>query len=116
VSSIAPTLAAERRTLRVFFELSDPQGHLRPGMFADISLGTEPRDALLVPSDAVLHVGRADYVLVQQQPNLWRVTEVRVGEAHGTNVELLSGVAPNDTVIASGAILLKPLVVQSLQG
>jgi len=69
-----------------------------------------------VPSDAVLHVGRADYVLVRTQPGSWKVTEVQVGEAHGTSVEILSGLAPGDTLITSGAILLKPLLVQSLQG
>jgi len=115
VSSLAPTLASERRTLRVFVELDDPQLHLRPGMFAEIGLGTEPRDALSVPSDAVLHVGRSDYVLVQAQPGVWRVNEVHVGEARGTSVEVLSGLASGDTVVGSGAILLKPLVVQALQ-
>jgi cobalt-zinc-cadmium efflux system membrane fusion protein len=115
VSSLAPTLASDRRTLRVFVELDDPQSHLRPGMFADIGLGMEPRDALSVPSDAVLHVGRSDYVLVQNQPGVWRVNEVRIGEARGNSVEVLSGLAPGDTVVGSGAILLKPLVVQSLQ-
>ena len=115
VSSLAPTLASERRTLRVFVELDDPQLHLRPGMFAEIGLGTEPRDALAVPSDAVLHVGRSDYVLVQAEPGMWRVNEVHIGEARGTSVEVLSGIASGVTVIGSGAILLKPLVVQALQ-
>jgi RND family efflux transporter MFP subunit len=114
VRSLAPALASERRTLRVFFELDDPQGHLRPGMFADVGLGTEPRDAILVPSDAVLHVGGSDYVLIQTPASLWHVTEVQVGEASGANVEILSGLTPGDTIVGAGAILLKPLVVQAL--
>jgi RND family efflux transporter MFP subunit len=114
VKSLAPALASERRTLRVFFELDDPQAHLRPGMFADVGLGTEPRDALLAPSDAVLHVGGSDYVLVQTPAGLWRVTEVQVGEASGASVEILSGLNPGDTIVGAGAILLKPLVVQAL--
>ena len=115
VSSLAPTLANERRTLRVFFDLDDPRAHLRPGMFAEVGLGTEPRDGLVLPSDAVLHVGRSDYVLVQTQPGVWRVTEVHVGEASGTTVEALSGLTPGDTIIGSGTILLKPLVVEALR-
>jgi len=115
VSSLAPTLASERRTLRVFFELDEGNAQLRPGMFADVGLGTEPRDALFVPSDAVLHVGGSDYVLVQTQAGLWHVTEVQVGETTGTSVEIISGLAPGATIIGSGAILLKPLVVRALQ-
>jgi membrane fusion protein, heavy metal efflux system len=114
VSSVAPTLSSERRTLRVFFELDDPRSHLRPGLFAEVGLGTEPREAILIPADAVLHIGRADYVLVRAQPGTWRVTEVRVGEATGANLELLSGVAAGSEVIESGAIILKPLVVEAL--
>lgn len=115
VSSLAPTLASERRTLRVFFELDDQKAQLRPGMFAEVGLGTEPRDALLVPSDAVLHVGRSDYVLVQTSPGLWRVTEVQVGEANGPNVEALGGLRPGDRIVGNGAILLKPLIAKALQ-
>jgi hypothetical protein len=116
VSSLAPSLARERQTLRVFFELDDPQLQLRPGMFAEVGLGTDPRAALLVPSDAVLHVGRADYVLVQTDPGHWRVTEVQVAETRGSTVELLGGIAAGDVVIRAGAILLKPIVVQALRG
>ena len=43
VGSLAPTLSKESRTLRVFFEVSDPRGRLKPGMFAEIGLGTDPR-------------------------------------------------------------------------
>jgi cobalt-zinc-cadmium efflux system membrane fusion protein len=64
VASIAPTLNRERRTLKVFFELHDSEYLLRPGMFADVGLGTDPRPALLVPADGVVHVGQADYVMV----------------------------------------------------
>lgn len=116
VRSVAPSLTPDRRTLRVFFELSDPAARLRPGMFAEVALGTEPRDLLLVPSDAVLHIGRADYVLVRVEPGTWRVTEVQVGEARGDDVEIVSGVAPGDALITGGAILLKPIVLDALQG
>lgn len=116
VRSVAPTLSSERRTLRVFFELDDPDSHLRPGLFAEVGLGTEPRDAILVPADAVLHIGKADYVLVRTQPGTWRVTEVSVGDASGGRVEVLSGLGVGDEIIESGAIILKPLAVEALSG
>jgi len=114
VKSVAPTLSSERRTLPVFFALEDPLSHLRPGLFAEVGLGTEPREAILISPDAVLHIGRADYVLVRADPDSWRVTEVHVGEASGANIEVLSGLAAGDELIESGAIILKPLVVEAL--
>ncbi|MCS6924687.1 MAG: efflux RND transporter periplasmic adaptor subunit [Candidatus Binatia bacterium] len=116
VSSLAPTLSGERRTLRVFFELNDQQGRLRPGMYAEIGLGTDPRPTVLVPADAVLHIGHSDYVLVEAEPGVWRVTEVRVGEQDGTQVEILAGLQGGERIIGSGAILLKPVVIQAVQG
>jgi len=116
VSSLASTLSRERRTLQVLFELSDPQGRLKPGMFADIGLGTDLRETVVVPADGVLHVGRSDYVLVGTEPGVWKVTEVTVGELSGTEVEVLTGLQGGERVIGSGAILLKPFVVQAVQG
>jgi multidrug efflux pump subunit AcrA (membrane-fusion protein) len=114
VSSLAPALSAERRTLRVFFELHDPDSLLKPGMYAEIGLGTDPREAVLAPSDAVLHIGDTDYVLVQAGAGLWRVTPVAVGEQSGERVEILHGLDSGVRLIGNGAILLKPLVVQAL--
>lgn len=116
VRSLAPALSAERRTLRVFFELNDPGGMLKPGMYAEIGLGTDPREAVLVPSDAILHIADTDYVLIQAAAGLWRVTTVEVGEQAGERVEILSGLESGERLIGNGAILLKPLVVQALTG
>jgi RND family efflux transporter MFP subunit len=116
VSSLAPTISKERRTLRVLFELNDPEGRLRPGMFADVGLGTDARDALMAPTDGVVHVGLGDYVLVEAEPHVWRVTEVQVGEVRGARAEILHGVQAGDRVVGNGAILLKPFVVQAVQG
>ena len=114
VARIAPTVAVERRTLRVLFEIKDSDDRLKPGMFADIGLGTEARAALLIPTDAVLHVGNDDFVFARKQPGAWRVTKVRLGEPQGTAIEVREGLAADDEVIGNGAILLKPFVVQAL--
>jgi membrane fusion protein, heavy metal efflux system len=115
VRAIAPVLSKERRSLRVLFAISDPQDQLRPGMFADIGLGTDPREALLIPAEGIVHVGRSDYVLVRTGNSDWRVTEVRVGELRETAMEIVSGLRPGDQVAGQGAILLKPYIIQSLQ-
>ncbi|ASF46885.1 efflux RND transporter periplasmic adaptor subunit [Methylovulum psychrotolerans] len=115
VRSLAPTLSAERHTLRVFFELNDAADQFKPGMYAEIGLGTDPRDAILVPTDGVLHSGNSDYVLIGAQEGLWRITEVSVGESIDDRIEILKGVREGERIIGNGAILLKPMLVQSLQ-
>jgi len=116
VSSILPVLSRDRRTLRLLFVIHDPQDLLRPGMFAEIGVGTDSRNALLAPADGILHVGHADYAMVEGgQEGSWRIAEVQVGEPHGGQVEILSGLANGERVIGKGAILLKPVLVRSLQ-
>ncbi len=114
VRSLAPALSEEHRTLRVFFELNDQAGQLKPGMYADIGLGTDPRRAILASSDAILHIAESDYVLTEAGSGLWRVTQIQVGERSGARVEILGGLRGNEKIVGNGAILLKPLVVQAL--
>jgi cobalt-zinc-cadmium efflux system membrane fusion protein len=115
VGVAAPVLAAEGRTLRVPFEVPDPQRQLRPGMFAEVALGTDERDALFAPADGLLHIGALDYLLVEVAPQTWHPTAVRAGEPLGGRIEILSGVETGKRVMGNGAILLKPLIVQALQ-
>lgn len=118
VRAISPVLSKERRSLRVLFSIDDPDDRLRPGMFAEIGLGTDSREALLAPLAAVVHVGRADYVLVQARAGAWRVAEVQVGERvirGREQVEVLSGLRAGDRILGQGAILLKPIIVEALQ-
>ncbi|MCK9395853.1 MAG: efflux RND transporter periplasmic adaptor subunit [Methylobacter sp.] len=115
VRSLAPTLSAERHTLRVFFELNDQADQFKPGMYAEIGLGTDPRDAILIPTDGVLHSGNSDYVLIGDGPGLWRIAEVDVGESVDDHVEILKGLQGGERIIGNGAILLKPMLVEALQ-
>lgn len=115
VRAIAPVLSKERRTLRVLFAIDDPQDQLRPGLFAEVGLGTEARTGLLVPAEGIVHVGRSDYVLVSTGDGNWRVTGVQVGELHETAVEIHGGLRAGDRVAGQGAILLKPYIVQMVQ-
>jgi membrane fusion protein, heavy metal efflux system len=114
VKSLAPTLSAQRHTLRVFFELQDTANQFKPGMYAEIGLGTDPRSALLVPTDGVLHSKNADYVFISSGEGKWQITEVQVGESIGDRVEILNGLQGGERIIGNGAILLKPMLVQAL--
>lgn len=115
VQSLSPVLSTERRSLRVLFTIDDPDDKLRPGMFAEIGLGTDPHDAILVPADALLHIGRNDYVLVADGENVWRVAEVQVGDPYRNEVQILEGLKAGERIIAGGAILFKPLAIRALQ-
>src|SRR5690606_13374091 len=59
VSVVSPTIDPVTRTLRVKAELANPDGRLRPGLFARADLGIAVREGVaMIPEEAVLQ--RAD--------------------------------------------------------
>jgi hypothetical protein len=120
VSSLSPVLNAEQRTLRLLFVLKDPQDLLRPGMFARIGVGTDPRQVIRIPSDSILHIGNDDLIVVVDQSNSdsqWLdliFQKIDVHEQINSLVEVQNGVTDGDIVIGKNAILLKPLIVRAL--
>lgn len=117
VQRISPTLSIERRALRVLFFVDDPDDQLRPGMFADIGLGTDPREAILVPATSMIHLGRNSFVFVRvaAQADVWKLTQVEAGDARNGQAEILEGLSPGDEIISQNAILLKPVAAASLR-
>lgn len=115
VETLSSLLTQERRTLRVLFELNDPDQVLRPGMFAEVGLGTDDREAILVPADALLHINLYDYVFVLAGDGLWKPQQVKVGEQHEGAFEVREGLSEGQTVISRGAILLKPSIDKILR-
>ena len=128
VGRLGPSVSREKRTLRVTFELADPSGKLLPGMFGDIGLGTESRQVLTVPAEAVLHAGKADYVLREEAPGRYQAVDVVVDEPRVAapsaqddyasdgrlRIPVLEGLRAGDRVVGSGSILLKPAMVKAL--
>lgn len=116
ITRLAPVVSTERRTLGVLVALADPDARLRPGMFGEVALGTNERDALLVPADAVIHIGDTDYVLTRRDSGPWTVTPVHVGEPHSGRIEIMEGLESGSQVVGSGAVLLKRHAVAALSG
>ncbi len=116
LASISPLLSFQKRSLRIYFTLADTHDLLRPGMFADIQLGTEAKNKILISSEALIHINKKDYVLVLVQPEKWKPVEVSVGDNFDhKSVEILEGLHAGDTLIEQGAILLKPLAIMSIE-
>jgi len=115
VLSIVPVLSKELRSLRVLFAIEDAGDLLRPGMFAEIGLGIDPRSVLHVPPESVINIGGSDYVLVRTGDADWFVTDVQIGERHESGVEVHSGLEDGCEVAGEGVILLKPMIAEALR-
>ena len=90
------------------FELSNPDGILRAGMFADVFLTTASAvEAPALPRSAVVtDRGQAvAFVLLDGETFERRVLELGIRD--GEWIEVRSGVAAGERVVSSGATLVK---------
>ena len=104
VSMVSPVVDERTRTLRVKALLPNPDGRLRPGLFARADLGIAKRvGVLLVPEEAVLQ--RADGAVVFRTSADGARAErrlVQLGRIKSGQVEIASGLAAGDTVVVRG--------------
>ena len=100
-----PYADAQSHTFRLRLNLTDPEGALFPGTLVKVNVSVGERDALLVPSSAVLVRGelRAVYVVTDGKPQL---RQVKVGQAHDDQVEILAGLATGENILASAEAML----------
>ncbi|HRN54416.1 MAG TPA: hypothetical protein PK788_13045, partial [Gemmatimonadaceae bacterium] len=80
---------------------------LRPGMYATIRLRAAATGAVvLVPRSAVLSTGRRDLVFVRTADGILEPREVVRGLASDDRVEIRSGLAAGEWVVASATFLV----------
>jgi len=105
VDYVYPQLDAASRTVPVRIEVENNSGSLRPGMYAQVVLATEQRDALTVPSEAVIATGTRKVVLVRDGQSFLPVEIQTAGEASG-RTEVLTGLQAGTEVVLSGQFLI----------
>ena len=115
IRTINPVVDPESRTGRVTVVLSNPEGRIKPGMYAEVALDAEALpDRILVPRTAILERGegrrRTMLFVYEEGPRgglaKWRY--VNPGRENDTYVEILAEgpeqgiVEPGETVLVDG--------------
>lgn len=103
---ISPSLQPDTRTAKVRFTVDNPDGRLKPGMYATVELITSSGAALIVPADAVLDSGREQLVFLANADGTFAPRHVQVGARWPEAAEILSGLKEGDQVATSAAFFL----------
>jgi Cu(I)/Ag(I) efflux system membrane fusion protein len=107
VDYLYPELDQKTRTLRVRLVFANPEGLLKPNMFADVTLfGGPKRDALKIPREALIATGERETLVKVLGEGRFQPVEVVSGIQRGGEVEILSGLAEGDEVVVSGQFLI----------
>jgi membrane fusion protein, copper/silver efflux system len=103
---VYPYLNEETRTNRVRFELPNPDGRLRPGMFANVELQASAGTGLTIPTDALLDSGAEQIVFVALGDGRFEPRRVKAGRRLGGEVQILEGLKEGEQVAAGAAFFL----------
>jgi HlyD family secretion protein len=108
IARVAPVLDPATRTAPIEVEIPNPGFRLKPGMYARVSITTEDRkEALVVPSDAVIDLGGRRGVFVAADDDTVMFKPVTVGIEEQAQIEILSGLAEGERVVTIGARALR---------
>ena len=118
VTQIGRQVEPDSRTVPVRVELANPDGVLRPGMSATvrIEVGGQNARILAVPAAALQRVGQQWLAFVPVDAQEFQMRPVGRGRDLGKDVEVVSGLEANETVVVEGAFLLKAEAEKRLGG
>lgn len=106
VAYIYPYLDSKSRTGRVRIEIANKQLELRPGMYANVELGSEIGNRVQVPAAAVVYTGPRRIVFIDLGEGRFKPQEIQVGTEANGMYEVTAGLKPGDVVATSGVFLI----------
>src|SRR5688572_7174521 len=101
VASIDSRVDVNTRSVIVRALLANEDGALKAGMFLNVSLARDEREALVIPEEALTPEAEKQFVFVVAEGKAMR-REVRIGGRSPGSVEVLSGLEAGERVIVEG--------------
>ncbi|CAJ0683242.1 efflux RND transporter periplasmic adaptor subunit [Ralstonia mannitolilytica] len=114
VSFIAPNIDPATHTLTVRCDVPNPDGLLRPEMYATARIQTGSGLATVVPKSALVKDHGSYYVIVQSDARHFKRVQVQ-GKDTGTdgNFAVTAGLDASSQVVVRGAALLNEMIVKA---
>lgn len=96
-------------TVNLRATLSNPDHHFWPGQFVDVKLllATE-KGAVLIPNQAAQISQKGPFVYVVKADSTAELRPIVLGQRQGDQVVVTKGVAPNESVVVTGQLLVRP--------
>jgi Cu(I)/Ag(I) efflux system membrane fusion protein len=106
VRSVDPMVNMMTRTVRVYIQIKDAKGVLKPDMFVNVHMEIDIGRGLAVPQEAVFHTGDKDIVFVDSGKGVFRPRQVTLGAEANGFFEIKSGLKQDEIIVTSGNFLL----------
>ncbi|GJL51887.1 MAG: RND transporter [Nitrospirales bacterium] len=104
----------DTRTIEARVEIPNPDGRLRPGMFARASIASaasQGTQALVVPQDAIQRIEDNSVAFVEEKAGTYTRRIVTLGSAENRHVAVLTGLKEGERVVTKGSFYLKSVIL-----
>jgi len=109
VSRYADAVAQDTRTMHTEVDVPNKNGRIVEGMYAEVDLTLTKKDSVLaIPIQAVTRNGAQASVLVVNPQDRIEERQVRLGLEGANQVEVVSGLSPNERVIVGSRSEFRP--------
>lgn len=107
IDLVGAALDPQTHRLPVRATIANPDGSLKPQMFASFSIQRPQRGtALRVPAAAVIHEGDSARVWVVRSDGLLQARAITAGDAQDGAVVVLAGLRPGERIVTAGALFV----------
>ncbi len=117
VTYVGETVNPKTRRVTIRIEVPNPDGRLKPEMYATAQVGeSAPRSVLAIPATAVQTVNGQTSVFVSEADGRFRLRPVELGAERDGLAEVKRGLQAGDRVATAGAFILKSELLKAPDG
>jgi len=108
LTQVGPVMDDQTRTVKCRLEVRNPDGRLKPGMFADARIfAAKPVSFLAVPEEAVRTAEGKEVVFVETGPGTYARRVIEKGRTVEGFVEIVKGLSAGERVVTAGSFDVK---------
>lgn len=111
IQALNPGINPGTRSIIIRAVLDNPDGKLRPGMFAEVhTLLSQRDDVLTVPEQAILYAPYGDSVFLIHEKDDEKIVKrqpVTTGTVRDGRIEIIDGLEAGDEVVSAGQVKLR---------
>ena len=108
VDFVSSRINADTRSLLSRIKVENKDLDLISGSLLEVNVKFNLRDSLSVPDTSVMIEGDKSYVYKINDENIANKTEVKTGLRSNKNIEIISGLAKGDIIVAEGLKKVRP--------
>ncbi len=107
ITYVSTAIDPTTRRLMVRATIDNPDGHLKPEMFASVTIYTQGDNATVgVPRTALLYEGDKMRLWVARDDKTIELRQVKTGLINGNIVEVLSNLQPGERIVTKGSLFI----------